>query len=290
MKIKNRKQQEIHQLETLMAPLRKFSPVVREERLEKLIEYSKSLGKPQFFSAVIGRLLPLFRSLLMILRRVFEIAGLSFISIVLLVGGQLLFNVVKLKMSQPVDMVLNSIQEEPPVNELFVENLVPIETKTPTRLISTIQLEAVESTPTETKPTLSEILSQEPTATKLSMEYENSINADFITPQEGEHVSGVGNTRFEVSAYDPAVGMKNGDGIYSVTFALYKLDGTVIHSSTLYDPKFCVFGTTNHCKMMEQDLWSTLHNADYRLTATIHSTNGDVKVISVLFTIQPIED
>ena len=97
---------------------------------------------------------------------------------------------------------------------------------------------------------------------------------------------GVGNTRFEVTTYDTTVGSINGDGIASVSFVLSKLDGTTIHTFTDSAAGFCEFSNDTHCDTMGQELWATLVNDQYRLTATITSQAGYSRSISVTFYIQ----
>ncbi|MFL5801694.1 MAG: hypothetical protein ACJ8CR_08115, partial [Roseiflexaceae bacterium] len=106
----------------------------------------------------------------------------------------------------------------------------------------------------------------------------------IITPPNGASINGIGQTRFEATAYDPAVGMNNGDGITSVDFSLVQLSGGVYsYSYTDNTLAYCAFSGNGPCA--PAPAFGSMTPGTYSLTATANAPGKPSVSDSVTFTI-----
>jgi hypothetical protein len=105
-----------------------------------------------------------------------------------------------------------------------------------------------------------------------------------VNPSNGATISSVGQTGFEAIAYDPSVGMTNGNGITSVDFSIVQLSGgTYTYSHTENTPAYCAFGGDSPCTT--SPAFGSMTPGTYRLTATAHAPGKPNASDSVTFTI-----
>jgi hypothetical protein len=106
----------------------------------------------------------------------------------------------------------------------------------------------------------------------------------IVDPSDGASINGVGQTRFEAIAYDPSVGMTNGDGITSVDFSIVQLSGgAYTYSHTENTAAYCAFGGGSPCAT--SPAFGSMTPGTYRLTATAHAPGKPNVSVSVTFTI-----
>jgi len=55
-------------------------------------------------------------------------------------------------------------------------------------------------------------------------------------------------TRFEVQAWDTAVGTNNGDGIQQVDFEIIGPGGIIVLTQSYFAPTYCAFGNNVNCE------------------------------------------
>lgn len=305
---KHQEPNELQQISDFVAPLRERVPEPgREQKLAELLAYSQTLGAPVIAGGIVGWII----SRLGITQRLFtqlliSVGVTGTVAAAAVIGGILMFSANQTATPLPADAyptttpVINQMlnNEDGETEQLSVEATATSESTATPEPTATEELTPTITITSTLRPTVAPIKPILPTATSkpptpkppqptaTNVSSAESITASFVTPQQGEYVYGVGNTRFEVIAYDTSVGSANGDGIASVSFTLTKLDGTPIHTFTDSAAGFCEFPNDTHCDTMGQELWATLVNDQYRLTAAITSQAGYAKTISVTFYIQ----
>lgn len=81
-------------------------------------------------------------------------------------------------------------------------------------------------------------------------------------------------TRFEADAWDPDVGLVNGDGIAEVEFEILDPSNMTIFSSVEYAVRYCVFGGTSICERMGEMMYDSLANGTYMIRARALGVSG----------------
>jgi hypothetical protein len=110
-----------------------------------------------------------------------------------------------------------------------------------------------------------------------------SLFIQITVPSNGASISGVGQTRFQAIAYDPAVGTTDGMGISSVDFSLVQLSGgSYSFSVNEGQAAYCVFGGNGPCSTAPA--WASMTPGTYRLTATANAPGKPSVTVSVTFT------
>jgi hypothetical protein len=112
------------------------------------------------------------------------------------------------------------------------------------------------------------------------------VVAQIIVPSEGEIIYSDSQTKFEVIAYDTALGIENGDGIDHVDF--WFSGPTVIGSNTEYAPSFCAFGNAGptNCNTMGGILTGLTSGTTYTMYVRAYGTiSGDSGVVWATFKI-----
>jgi len=104
----------------------------------------------------------------------------------------------------------------------------------------------------------------------------------IVDPADGASINGVGQTKFQAIAYDPAVGTTDGDGITSVDFSVVQIGGGYSYSSTGSAPAYCAFGGNGPCNVSPD--WSSMAPGNYRVTATAHAPGKPDATVNVTFT------
>jgi hypothetical protein len=98
---------------------------------------------------------------------------------------------------------------------------------------------------------------------------------EIVVPStDGNLIPSIDQTRFEAEAWDPDVGMNNGDGIQRVEFRIRNSGGGTVFSSNEYNAAYCVFGGNGPCNTMGTSLWDSLPNDTYTIYARAHAIDG----------------
>ncbi len=108
--------------------------------------------------------------------------------------------------------------------------------------------------------------------------------AIIIPSSDGATIIDNDDTKFEVEAWDPAVGTNNGDGVTSVTFRLYDLLGNTIYISHDMAPSYCAFGVSNNCSDAAS-AGVVLRSDTYTLEVTMLTNAGVTKMATRTFVV-----
>jgi hypothetical protein len=109
------------------------------------------------------------------------------------------------------------------------------------------------------------------------------LYVEITVPSDGASLNGVGQTRFQAIAYDPAVGTSDGAGITSIDFSLVQLSGGAYSfGSTDNSAQYCVFGGDGPCSTAPA--WGSMTSGTYQLTATANAPGKPSVTVSVTFT------
>jgi hypothetical protein len=109
------------------------------------------------------------------------------------------------------------------------------------------------------------------------------LYVEITVPSDGATLNGVGQTRFQAIAYDPAVGTSDGAGITSIVFSLVQLSGgSYSFGVTESQGAYCVFGGNGPCNTAPA--WGSMTPGTYRLTATANAPGKPSVTVSVTFT------
>ena len=109
------------------------------------------------------------------------------------------------------------------------------------------------------------------------------LYVEITVPSDGATLNGVGQTRFQAIAYDPAVGTSDGAGISSIVFSLVQLSGgSYSFGVTEGQAAYCVFGGNGPCNTAPA--WSSMTPGTYQLTATANAPGKPSVTVSVTFT------
>ncbi|MCB9135968.1 MAG: pilus assembly protein [Anaerolineales bacterium] len=95
------------------------------------------------------------------------------------------------------------------------------------------------------------------------------VNAWIIKPNNGDTITNINQTKFEVGANDTSQGNPNGSGIELVHYAVVDANGSLITASAATDDTqpYCVWGLQSPCPKMPDALWNSLPNGTYTLIA-----------------------
>ncbi|PJF38601.1 MAG: hypothetical protein CUN54_10495, partial [Phototrophicales bacterium] len=113
---------------------------------------------------------------------------------------------------------------------------------------------------------------------------QQDIHIEIILPPEGFVVTNEEQTRWFAVAYDPLVGMENGDGIDVVEFEIRNLHGATLYTRTEESNPRCVFsnrlGQTQCLRMSDTsaNLYNQLGNGRYILRAKATANDGTMSV------------
>jgi hypothetical protein len=110
-----------------------------------------------------------------------------------------------------------------------------------------------------------------------------ALFVQIVAPSDGASINGLGQTRFQAIAYDPAIGTTDGAGITSVDFSLVQLSGGAYSfSSSDNGAQYCAFGGNGPCGTAPA--WGSMASGTYRLTATANASGKPSVTASVTFT------
>lgn len=91
---------------------------------------------------------------------------------------------------------------------------------------------------------------------------------------DGTEINSQDDTRFEADAWDPDVGLLNGDGIARVEFELIDPLGALIHTNFDNNVRYCVFNGTIVCDRMPTSMYNLLFNGTYTIRARALGVSG----------------
>ncbi|MBN1451032.1 MAG: Ig-like domain repeat protein [Anaerolineales bacterium] len=106
----------------------------------------------------------------------------------------------------------------------------------------------------------------------------------IVPPADGTSITNMNDTRFEAEAWDPAIGIMNGDGITSVTFTIYDSIGNIVHTYTDITSLYCAFGGDSACAPSVA-AGITLPADTYTLEATVLTNAGGTETVTRTFII-----
>jgi hypothetical protein len=120
-----------------------------------------------------------------------------------------------------------------------------------------------------------------PTLPQLVVEaIPGQLKAQILHPDyfEGAHTS----LNFQVKAYDPDAGNKDGAGIKNVEFHISDQDGNELWKQVEQNVPYCAFGGDNPCPVyvfaQHGNKWPNgqpIQNGTYTLQVNVHAQNGD---------------
>lgn len=129
-----------------------------------------------------------------------------------------------------------------------------------------------------------------PTATSTP----SPLVATIVRPEEGEYQPATAELVFQVQAYDPSVGQRDGEGIAYVDMRILNSDGVAVHQRTERNAGYCVFGggepDCNVWVFAENDYrWPNgepILSDEYTLEATVYARSGHTATVRTRVRIQ----
>lgn len=164
------------------------------------------------------------------------------------------------------------IQQTVVVTATTLPTLVPSETPIPP---TPVPPTVAPPTKAPTKPPVV------PTLPQLVVEaIPGQLKAQIVHP---DYFNGVKSSlNFQVRAFDPEVGNKDGAGIKNVEFHIFDGDGNEVHQQTEQNVPYCAFGGDNPCPVwvfaQHGNKWPNgqpIKSGTYTLQVNIHAQNGD---------------
>lgn len=92
-------------------------------------------------------------------------------------------------------------------------------------------------------------------------------------PSDGETITAVNYTNFEIRAFDTGIGNTNGAGIDMIHYQMIESNGNTVFDTATTDtsPPYCVWGPQSPCPLMDPIFWDSLPNGAYTLIAWARS-------------------
>ncbi len=133
-----------------------------------------------------------------------------------------------------------------------------------------------------------------PTPTPTVTSTPSPLVVAIVRPKEGESHPATAELVFQVQAYDPAVGQRDGDGIAYVDMRILNSDGVEVHQRTERNAGYCAFGggepNCNVWAFAQHDYrWPNgepIVSDMYTLMATVYAESGRTVTVQTTIRIQ----